>query len=154
MNISIKITPHISELMGRLKGDVAGALKAGMIYLLSTIEAKAVKNAPVGKGSGVGGNLARSRTSDVSEDGGKGTLRFTAPYAGYVHEGTGIYGPRKRRIVPTSKKALFWPGAKHPVRSVAGMRPRPFATKALAAIDPQKEYDTGVSNYLRQKGWI
>ncbi len=149
MNISIKITPHISELMSGLKGDMTGALKAGMIYLLSTIEAKAVKEAPH-KTS----NLARSRTSDVSEDGGKGTLRFTAPYAGYVHGGTGIYGPRKQRIVPTSKKALFWPGAKHPVRSVAGMRPRPFATQALAAIDPQKEYDTGVSNYLRQKGWV
>ena len=31
-------------------------------------------------------------------------------YARYVEEGTGIYGPRKRRIVPVNAKALRWIG--------------------------------------------
>ncbi len=149
MNINLKMTPHIKDLLGRLKGDTTGALKAGMTYLLATIEAKAVKHAPIRTS-----NLARTRTTDVSTDGNTGILRFTSPYAEYVHEGTGIFGPRKRRIVPTSKKALFWPGAKHPVRSVAGMRPRPFMSKAIAETDAQGEYETGIDNYLRQKGWI
>lgn len=29
-----------------------------------------------------------------------------APYAKWVHDGTGLYGPHKKRIVPRSKKAL------------------------------------------------
>jgi hypothetical protein len=47
-------------------------------------------------------------------------------YAVFVHEGTGLYGPRKQRIRPKNKKALYWPGAAHPVKSVAGQRPNPY----------------------------
>lgn len=31
-------------------------------------------------------------------------------YARYVEEGTGIYGPRRRKIVPRQKKVLSWVG--------------------------------------------
>ena len=47
-------------------------------------------------------------------------------YAVFVHEGTGLYGPRRQRIRPKNKKALYWPGADHPVKSVAGQRPNPY----------------------------
>lgn len=59
----------------------------------------------------------------------------TAPYASMVHDGTGIYGPEKKMIIvkPKNKKALFWPGAKHPVRSVKqkGFKGNPFMPKIL-----------------------
>lgn len=57
------------------------------------------------------------------------------PYAILVHEGTGIYGPTGRPIVPVRGRYLvFTPrGAKRPVfaTSVKGMRGRPFLRDAL-----------------------
>jgi HK97 gp10 family phage protein len=57
-------------------------------------------------------------------------------YARYVHDGTGIYGPRHHLIEPTHAKALRWQGntgefvfAKH----VKGMPPNPFMKDALPA---------------------
>lgn len=49
----------------------------------------------------------------------------------FVTGGTGIYGPTGRRIVPTTAKALFWPGAQHPVRSVAGQKPNDFVSPVI-----------------------
>lgn len=75
------------------------------------------------------------------------------PYARYVEEGTGVYGPRGTRIYPTTKQALKFPvphargphrqGARRPTqaargflirRSVAGSPPNPFLKDALAAV--------------------
>ncbi len=75
-------------------------------------------------------------------------------YARYIEEGTGIHGPEKRRITPTSRKALKFPTpkAKGPhrrgatgepaqadrgfvfARSVAGIPANPFMADALAAV--------------------
>ena len=47
-------------------------------------------------------------------------------YAGFVHDGTSPY-----TIRPRSKKALYWQGAKHPVKSVRhpGIKANPFMEK-------------------------
>lgn len=51
-----------------------------------------------------------------------------APYAIFVHEGTRPY-----TIRPKAKKALWWKGAAHPVRSVRhpGIKKNPFMEKGL-----------------------
>jgi hypothetical protein len=58
-------------------------------------------------------------------------------YAMWVHDGTGIYGPRGQPIRPVHGRFLvFTPkGAPFPVfaRSVKGMRPNPFLKDALPA---------------------
>lgn len=74
-------------------------------------------------------------------------------YAVWVHEGTGIYGPRRRRIYPRRGRFLRWPNInnRYPLtggprryqggrtrsfvyaRSVAGVRGRPFLVDALQA---------------------
>jgi bacteriophage HK97-gp10 putative tail-component len=58
-------------------------------------------------------------------------------YARFVHDGTGIYGPRHHMITPlTSKYLVFKPkGGSHLVfaKSVKGMRPNPFLADALSA---------------------
>ena len=55
-------------------------------------------------------------------------------YARYVQEGTGIHGPEGRPYVirPVNRRALYWPGAYHPVKMVVhpGMRPNPYVTRA------------------------
>lgn len=137
----------LKELISRPADLARGSIHAGMTWLVEAIEAKAKKEVPV-KTS----NLLRSITSNVSADGKKGEIRAIAPYAKYVHEGTGLFGPFKTLIRPTTKKALFWPGAAHPVKSVKGMKPRPFFTRALAQIDPQKVFEDGIWNYLQKFG--
>lgn len=54
-------------------------------------------------------------------------------YAMHVESGTGLFGPHHHVIVPTTKQALYWPGANHPVRSVKGQRAQPFIGPSLAA---------------------
>jgi len=54
-----------------------------------------------------------------------------APYAKFVHTGTGIYGPTGRKIVPKVKKALKTPYG--PRKSIKGQRANPYMTRAMAA---------------------
>jgi len=54
----------------------------------------------------------------------------------YVRYGTGIYGPSGQPIRPVVKRALYWSGARHPVKSVRGMKPNDFVTPVL---DEQQE---------------
>lgn len=147
MNIELKIQPDIARLARRLKADVQGARRAGMISLTSSVESRARKDAPVRTA-----NLANTGTSSVNADGSVGTVSFTAPYAEYVHEGTGLYGPRRQKIVPKSKKALYWPGAAHPVRAVIGMKGRPFLGRAAEELDLTALYTDGAQKFLDRQG--
>lgn len=145
MELKFKIQPDIARLARTLQTDVQGARRAGMINLVSEVESRARKYAPVRKS-----NLANSGTSEVNADGSRGTVSFIAPYARYVHEGTGLYGPHKTKIVPKAKKALYWPGAAHPVRSVKGMKANPFLLKAAKESNMEKLFTEGAENYLKR----
>lgn len=59
-----------------------------------------------------------------------GILRPTVEYAVHVHQGT-----RAHVIRPSTAKALYWPGAAHPVRVVnhPGTRPNPFMQRGLSS---------------------
>ncbi len=62
----------------------------------------------------------------------------SANYALFVEQGTGIYGPTGMRIVPVNRKALAnrdtgW----GPFASTAGMQPRRYMEKIVAAATPQ-----------------
>jgi hypothetical protein len=57
-------------------------------------------------------------------------------YAWYVHEGTGIYGPKGAMIVPKTATVLSWKvkgGKRIFAMRVKGMRPNPFLKDALSA---------------------
>jgi len=82
------------------------------------------------------GRLAGS--IDAMADTGHGlvTLRAGAPHASFLHTGTGIHGPAHRPYIirPRRKRALWWPGAPHPMGVVAhpGIRPRDYLREASA----------------------
>lgn len=128
MSLNIKIN---SEVLRHLKDKAQGEIDKGMLRFITYAEGLAVKNSPVAPIGG--GNLRASITSGV--EGGVAYLKATAPYAVFVHEGTGIFGPKGKVIIikPRFKKALFWAGALHPVKKVVikGMRPRPFFREAI-----------------------
>lgn len=92
-------------------------------------EAIAKREAPVKRGT-----LRRSITSRVESGGDRGVIGTNLKYARPVHDGSGLYGPKKKRIVPVTKKALFWKGAAHPYRSTKGQRPNPFFTRTKTQL--------------------
>jgi len=64
-----------------------------------------------------------------------GILRWfpTASYAPHVE-----FGTKPHVIVPKDKKALYWPGAAHPVKRVnhPGSKPNQFMERILGAAQP------------------
>lgn len=102
---------------------------------------RAKANCPVDEG-----RLRSSITHLVTATPGGAIVRVGSPlaYARYRHEGTGIYGPHHRRIVPVTAKALkFRAGDKSKAktrrgwvfaRSVRGTPPSPYLTKALEEV--------------------
>ena len=85
-----------------------------------------------------------------------GRVGSSLNYARYIHEGTGIYGPKHRRIVPVSAKVLRFkagraigpaPAGKSGTspenrggwifaKSVAGIPPHPFLVEAFERMCP------------------
>lgn len=61
----------------------------------------------------------------------------TASYGLFVHEGTGIYGPKRRPIEARPGRMFVFPGRDGKLvftRRIKGMRPRPFLRQALQAV--------------------
>ena len=67
-------------------------------------------------------------------NGAYATVGTNISYAPLVH-----FGTRAHPIAARNKRALFWPGAQHPVRSVnhPGYKGNPFLTSALSDSAPQ-----------------
>jgi hypothetical protein len=98
------------------------------------------------------GQLRSSITHHVTLAGTSAKLRVGSPLerARYIHEGTGIYGPKGKPIVPVTAKALKFPtpksigplrpgGSRSPggfvfAKSVKGIQPNPFLTDALKKV--------------------
>jgi len=76
-----------------------------------------------------------------------GMLRWfpTASYAPFVE-----FGTKPHTILPRDKKALYWPGAAHPVARVnhPGSKPNDFMGRIVAAAQP--EIDTMFGTALQQ----
>lgn len=83
------------------------------------------------------GRLRSSIAVDLRQFRGRPAVRIGSNlfYARYVHDGTGLYGPRRRLIRPTTKKVLRWrgPGGFVYARYTRGMRANHFLTSALDA---------------------
>jgi len=67
------------------------------------------------------------------------TVTSTAKYTKWVVGGTGLFGPRKKRIFPVKASALrFKIGGKTVfAKSIAGMKPNPFIEEAKKATTPR-----------------
>ena len=82
------------------------------------------------------GNLERSAIPEVSASGLQGTVYLDgglAPYAEYIHEGTGRYGPKRRDffVAPKVKKALHWGRFYSKGHLIKGCRPDRFLLRAF-----------------------
>ena len=64
---------------------------------------------------------------------------FTATWGPTVNYAAAVeFGTKPHKIVPVNKKALFWQGAKHPVRSVnhPGSRANPYMERIIEQASP------------------
>lgn len=124
--ISISMDNTWATLAGRIVGD-------GFQSILDEAAQTARDTAPVR-----GGTLRASIESFIS-GGLDGGIVARAAYASFVNDGTGIYGPAGRpfAINPVRRKALYWPGARHPVVGVTnpGQPANPFMSGAVLSMD-------------------
>lgn len=72
---------------------------------------------------------------ELTQEGRNYRIFSNVEYVLAVHEGTGIHGPKGEpiEILPKNKKALYWPGADHPVARVLhpGQKPNRFVDRSL-----------------------
>jgi hypothetical protein len=132
---------ELAQLRSTLPSVIEQALsEAGTSMIQNLTDA-----APRGTNSGgtppegdASGPLAESFSASVAVSGSRAklTVKTSQPTKlKYVTQGTGLYGPYKQRIYPRVKKALYWEGAEHPVRSVAGQEPNDFVSPITDEAD-------------------
>ena len=128
-----------------------GAVARDLMKRGARVESRAKRNLGGGTGSGpkrVDTGLLRSSINKQLIQTPLGMavrVGTNVYYARWVHDGTGIYGPKKMKIVPKRARALVfrsivygakkgkWRG-KVVVSSVKGMRGNPFLEEALPAF--------------------
>jgi hypothetical protein len=126
-----------------LSAEVRSRLQAGLVNALNVAERTARERAPRKTGR------LRQGIRPVLAGGGRlgGALVSLAPYSSYLHFGTGVYGPGRRpcTVAAKNKKALSWPGARHPVRRVfiRGIEPRDFLREAVRESLLREAFEEG-----------
>ena len=134
-----KFAVEVSKLSDKTEENVKKVLKNSAF----NIEANAKKNLSSNK-SVVTGHLRRGIATDIK--GLEATIHTSnIKYAPMVE-----YGTRSHIIKPKNKKALYWKGASHPVKSVRhpGSKAKPYLIPAF-----EKEKDTFVKNLKEVIEW-
>lgn len=133
MELKVIITQKGAIFDGRAPRIIQKALEAAMYEATAFLEQAVKSRTPVRLG-----NLRGSIHGEPIYKGGqvvKGIVAHGMLYGDLVERGTGIYGPFHKgfEIKPKNGKALFWKGAKHPVKSVfqEGFPGRHMFEKAL-----------------------
>ena len=127
----MKLTSNADVIAKRVatwSHNVGPELGRATLQCATVLTAAAKRESPVRTG-----RLRRS-ISYVAGGPARYVVSPNVPYAASVHGGT-----RAHVIVPTVKKALFWKGARHPVRRVnhPGTKGNPFMTRALDRSTPE-----------------
>jgi len=123
---SFTIDINTSDLTTRLSPDkLTQAKQKGLEYSSQELIRVLMRNSPVDHGL-LKSWFVESMTSDEA------VIKSPAEYAQWVNDGTQPY-----TITPTSKKALYWEGADHPVRVVhhPGIKGRHFVEDSLDDVN-------------------
>lgn len=136
--------------VNRILRSPSGPVARDLIKRGTRVQSAARKNLGGGTGSGpkrVRTGLLRSTIfNDTVMVNGDLRQRIGSRlrYAIWVHNGTGIYGPRQTKIVPKTANVLAWRSTTHGAKrgkyagwafakSVKGMKPNPFLKNAMPA---------------------
>lgn len=133
-NAEVEGLDELKQKLARVGEAMQRVVELAMLDVQSNIAQGPPSGAPVDHG--------RLAGSFVPFGGGyQWTLRSGVEYGVYVHEGTGVFGKRKRPIKAKSAKALrFEVGGKVLYRrSVKGSPPNPFGHRAIDKTRPRIE---------------
>ena len=123
---SFTIDIDTTGLTSKLSPDkLAQAKQKGLEYSSQELIRVLMRNSPVDHGL-LKSWFVESMTSDEA------IIKSPAEYAQWVNDGTQPY-----TITPTSKKALYWEGADHPVKIVhhPGIKARHFVEDSLDDVN-------------------
>ena len=139
--MDIKIEGLSQEDFERLIRKARQAITLAIKYTATEVWGNIRKEAPVDHGR-LAGSFQLDQVDDL-------TYRIWSgvEYALAVHEGT-----KPHVIEPKNKKALYWDGAKHPVRRVMhpGTQANPYADRAIEQASSRK--NEFISRALREVG--
>jgi hypothetical protein len=142
MSIELKIEfdpsafARIDAIRASLPETLMGIVTEGRNYVRSKVMNEKLSGQVLNRRTGT---LLRS----IQEGGGPPV--FFGPYAVRANVGTNIWYGRMweetghGEIRPVNKKALFWPGAAHPVAFVRAQAPRPFLRPSIEESSPAFE---------------
>lgn len=124
--MGFKVNDFIDKKMGGMGGFLENKVKPDLVN-------KAKEKA---YWKDLSGDARRGINGGVEGGGTEYTLYLahSEEYGGWLEEGTGIYGPTKRKIVPVDKKILSWvdtDGERHFAKSVRGIKPMPILHDTL-----------------------
>lgn len=127
MKISIKNLPQIKAAFSKAPALMTKELNIAIRKTIFYIEGKAMRRVPVRTGI-----LRSSRYRNFSPL--RGEFGFNADYAAAVHNGS-----KAHIIKARGGGALFWKGARHPVRQVnhPGYKGNPFLRNAVDESESQ-----------------
>ncbi len=136
-NANVKHKLNTQQLAAILSSP-SGAVAKDLLRRGKKVETQAKKNLSRQPRRIDTGTLRSSINTQLLSLGGKPVVRVGTNlfYAVYVHDGTGIYGPKGAPITPKSAKFLSWKakGGKRVFATVVkGMKPNPFLKDAVNA---------------------
>ena len=136
--VSITTRLNESEVEAAVRHHVTKAVRRAQRRTRDRAKAELTKAGRVDTG-----RLRNSIVSEVVEPSGqvlRGRVVADVDYADYVHQGTGVYGPRGRPIVPRRARVLRWRprGSSAFVfrPEVRGVEPTPFLKRARERVNP------------------
>lgn len=117
--------------IGKLPAKWDKARKQGLFYNAQDMTRLLIQNTSNGNPRVIHGRLKSWFISDINDE--QATIKTHAEYAIYQDQGTRPY-----LIYPKEKKALWWPGAKHPVKFVAhpGIEGKHFVQNSFEQLQP------------------
>jgi len=142
ITIKIEGLEKLKDAFKKSPGIVREQIQKAIALSVALVNREAKIEAPVRTG-----RLRSSIRSRIQPF--KGIVEPTVDYAIYVHEGTSAH-----IIRPVRRKALYWKGAKHPVKMVhhPGTKANPFMKRGAEKAEGKVQaiFQRAINNIARQ----
>lgn len=140
--IRIEKGDGIFDLFGQLPDNSLRLLRAAIEDIADAIDEEARSNVPIDTGDLASNPFQRRDLKRrVSGPGGLAVkIEFSIAKKGkqrWVHDGTGIYGPKRSPIRPRTKPFMVFEinGRKFRLKEVLGQQPQPYLANAMDEIE-------------------
>lgn len=125
LRIQLRLSPKLRRNLTNHPYLIGGPVRDFLTRAAVAVHGEAVSEAPVDTGRLRSSHAWAVEAAPIPNFARVGV---NVAYGRFVHDGT-----RAHVITPSRKRALFWPGARHPVASVnhPGTAPNPWLERAL-----------------------